>query len=440
MLVRSVVHQWRLAILATVLAAALALPAGAQQPLTLSLWHMEARPTRVKAIEDLADAFNRSQRNVTIKVEVQNWADVYMKISAAVMARRPPDMMFTTPDLTMDVRLTGSVQDVTAEVNRMKREYKVYDAALSPFFSGGKYWSVPLYNMAEVLWYRTDLFQKAGLDPRRPPRTWSELLNTSAALVKSGVVKYPIGVAGDWHLAAVQQIYPLMVTAKAEHLFDASGNVIFDNPNTVRALEMYYRLFKLSPPGSEAWQWDQAIAALIAGEIAMVIEKGQYNEQWGLRTKLPAEYLGAAPIPIPDQDGQRGTATWMNGIMLINPDPKVRPAFNQFVDYLIKPANMAKVLTVAPGFFLPVMEEAARASELLDNATVKQHRQTYEVMIEESKYGRQLGFTREPYNRYIGRITGQNLIAWAAQLMIHENLSAQEAVRQAAGKMREALR
>lgn len=437
---RFAVRGWPLMVLAGVVAIALAAPVKAQAPQTLSLWHMEARPTRVKAIEDLVDAFNRSQGSVRVRVEVQSWADVYMKISAAVMARRPPDMMFTTPDLTMDVRLTGTVQDVTAEVAEARRSSKIYDAALQPFLSEDKHWSVPLYNMAEVLWYRTDLFRKAGLDPRRPPRTWSELLNAAATITRTGAAKYAIGVAGDWHLAAVQQIYPLMVAARAEHLLDARGAVVFDNPNTVRAFEMYQRLFRLSPPGSEAWQWDQAIAALVAGEIAMVIEKGQYNEQWDLRTKLPAENLGAAPVPVPDADGQRGTATWMNGIMLLNPDPKVRPGFRQFVNYLYKPANMALLLTVAPGFFLPVTEEAAKARELLENPTVKAHWPKYETMIEESKHGRQLGFTREPYNRYIGRITGQNLVAWPAQLMIHEGLSPAEAVRRGADRMREALR
>ncbi len=432
--------RWGWAVLTGVLALVLALPASAQQPLTLTLWHMEARPTRVKAIEELVDAFNRSQPGVRIKVEVQSWADVFIKISAAVMARRPPDLMFTTPDLTMDVRLTGSVQDVTAAVTRMKKEYKVYDAALKPFFWEGKYWAVPLYNMAEVLWYRADLFQKAGLDPRKPPRTWSELLNTAATLTRSGVVKYPVGVAGDWHLATVQQIYPLMVVAKAEHLFDAAGNIIFDNPNTVRAFDMYLKLFKLSPPGSEAWQWDQALSALFGGEVAMVIEKSHYIEQFDLRTKLPPEVLAAAPVPVPDVDGQRGTASWMNGVMLLNADPKVRQAFDVFVTYLSRPSNMARLLTVAPGFFLPVTEEASRAQELLDHPTVKRHLPKYQLVIEESKYGRQLGFTREPYHRYVGRITGQNLIAWAAQLMIHEGVSPAEAVKRGAERMRETLR
>ena len=172
----------------------------------------------------------------------------------------------------------------------------------------------------------------------------------------------------------------------------------------------------------------------------MVIEKGQYNEQWALRTRLDPSLLAAAPVPIPDQNGQRGTATWMNGIMLLSGDPKVRPAFTQFVEFLLRPQNMTRVLAIAPGFFLPVTEDAAKAPELLAHPTIKAHFHSYKVMMEESTYGKQLGFTREPYHRYIGRITGQNLIALAAQGMIHEGLSPQEAVRRGADRMREALR
>jgi hypothetical protein len=98
------------------------------------------------------------------------------------------------------------------------------------------------------------------------------------------------------------------------------------------------------------------------------------------------------------------------------------------------------VLAVAPGFFLPVTEEAAKAPQLLGNPTIKAHFHSYDVMMDESKYGKQLGFTREPYHRYVGRITGQNLIALAAQGMIHEGLSPQAAVRRGAERMREALR
>jgi multiple sugar transport system substrate-binding protein len=412
----------------------------AQAPMPMILWHSEARPTRIKAIQDLCAAFNRSQSLIGVTPENQDYSNVYMKISAAIQAGRPPDMMFTVPDLTMTVQAAGgTIQDVGAEVARLTGTYRIDPATLRPFTWDGKYWSVPLYNMAEVLWYRTDLFKKAGLDPAQPPKTWSALLSTAQTLVSKGVVKFPMGVAGDWHLATVQQVYPLMATAKAEDLFDAKGNVVFDNPNTVRAYDMYMKLFKMSPPGSETWQWDQPLNALIAGEVAMVIEKGQYIEQWDLRTKQPPELLGAGPVPIPDVGGQHATATWDNGILLLNATRQGRLGFDAFLDYLYKPENMAALLGVGPGLFLPVTQEAAKAKALRDNATLNAHFAAFNVEIQEEKYGRQLGFTRAPFSKDIGRITGQNLLAWVAQQMIHEGMSPAAAVKAGQQKIRETL-
>ena len=349
-------------------------------------------------------------------------------------------MMFTVPDLTMTVQAAGgTVQDVSAEVAKLSRTYKIDPSTLRPFTWNAKYWSVPLYNMAEVLWYRTDLFQKAGLDPTKPPRTWSALLSTAQTLVSKGVVKFPMGVAGDWALATMQQVYPLMVTAKAEDLFDSKGNVVFDNPNTVRAYDMYMKLFRMSPPGSETWQWDEPLNALIAGQVAMVIEKGQYIEQCDLRTQQAPELLAAGPVPIPDVGGQHATATWDNGILLLNSSPQGRAGFDAFLEYLYKPENMANLLAVGPGLFLPVTQEAARAKGLHDNATLNRHFAAYSMEIQEERYGRQLGFTKQPYNPAIGRITGQNLLAWVVQQMTHAGLSPAAAVKAGQAKILETL-
>ena len=412
----------------------------APTPMPMILWHSEARPTRIKAIQDMCAAFNRSQSLISVTPENQDYTNVYMKISAAIQAGRPPDMMFTVPDLTMTVQAAGgTIQDVGAEVGRLGGIYRIDPATLRPFTWDGKYWSVPLYNMAEVLWFRTDLFRKAGLDPAQPPKTWSALLSTAQTLVSKGVVKFPMGVAGDWHLATVQQVYPLMATTKAEDLFDARGNVVFDNPNTVRAYEMYLKLFRMSPPGSETWQWDQPLNALIAGEVAMVIEKGQYIEQWDLRTKQPPDLLGAGPVPVPDTGGQHATATWDNGILLLNATRQGRLGFDAFLDYLYKPENMATLLGVGPGLFLPVTREAATAKALRDNATLNRHFAAFNVEIQEEAYGRQLGFTKTPYSKDIGRITGQNLLAWVAQQMTIGGLSPAAAVKAGQQKIRETL-
>jgi len=415
------------------------IPVVAADRLQLTLWHMEARPTRIKAIEDVVNTFNQQGQDIQIKVEVQSWGDVYVKAIAAIQSGKYPDFIFTSPDFQMNLMATRVVRPIDDILTDLQKKYKIYSPALDPFNFDNHYWAAPLYGMSEVLWYRADLFEKAGLDPKNPPKTWNQLLAACKQLVDKGVVKYPMAVPGDWHLATIQQIYPLMVTNKAEHIFDLKGDIIFDNPRTVETYEFYKKLFDMSPPGSATWQWDQPIAAFVAGEVAMVIEKGQYIEQWDLRTKLDPNVMAATPIPIPDKDGQQGTAYFSNGIHLLKTDPKVRAAFRRFVEYLYEPNNMARLLTAAPGLFLPVTVEASTSPVLQENPTIARHKAKFNLMIDQSKYGKLYGFTRRPYQPNIGRIMGQNLIAWTAQRMIFDALSAEKAVKLGAAKMKEAI-
>lgn len=408
-------------------------------PLQLSLWHMEARPTRMKAIEDLINKFNHENPDLNVKVEVQSWGDVYVKAIAAIQANKYPDFIFSIPDFSMNMMLTRTVRPVDDIMKGLMKEYKIYQAATDPYYYDKHYWGVPLYGQAEMLWYRKDLFQKAGLDPNKPPKTWSQWLAACKTLVDKGVVKYPIAVPADWHLATVQQVYPLMVVNKAETIIDGKGKVVFDNPKTVETYRMYKKLFDMSPPGSASWQWDQPVTAFMNGEVAMVVEKGQYIEQWDLRTTLDPKLLGAAPIPVPDQGGQRGTSYYSNAINLLKSDPKVRAAYKRLVEFIYQPDNMGSLLIGSPGLFLPVTQEASKSSVLLNNATIKRHQANFELMVEESKYGKLYGFTVRPYNPNIGRITGQNLISWTAQRMIYDKLSPEEAVKAGAAKMKEAI-
>ena len=405
-----------------------------------TMWHMEARPSRVAVIQEVVDAFNAGHPEYAINVEVQGWGEVFVQATAALLAGRPPDFMFTTPDLMMNLHLLGGVQPATSLMEDLLEQYSWFEPAVDPYYFDDEYWAVPLYGMAEVLWYRRDLFEQAGLDPDAPPSTWSELLETADALTASGVVEYPIAVAGDWHLATTQQIYPLMVVNRAEHIFDADGNIVFDNPRTVEAYAMYKKLFEMSPPGSEAWQWDQPIAALVEGRVAMVIEKGQYTEQWDLRTDLPPEYLGAAPIPQPDEDGQRATVYYSNAIKLMSLDPEAHEAFEVFVRFLTEPENHGHLLTAAPGFFLPVTDEAAQSATLMGHPVVERHMDKFELMIEESRNGMLYGFTKRPYHPFIGRVMAQDIFAWAAHRMVLEDLSPEEAVRLGAERIARAIR
>ncbi|MBS3761723.1 MAG: extracellular solute-binding protein [Planctomycetes bacterium] len=58
--------------------------------------------------------------------------------------------------------------------------YRMADTGGRKGVPGGKHvWAMPFDNLVRALLYRKDVFNRAGLDPERPPRTWKELMEFS---------------------------------------------------------------------------------------------------------------------------------------------------------------------------------------------------------------------------------------------------------------------
>ncbi len=65
-------------------------------------------------------------------------------------------------------------------------------------YKGGFYAYPQLLEPATVLYYRKDLFQQAGLDPNKPPRTWDELIADARKLTTKQVFGLSVpGFGGD---------------------------------------------------------------------------------------------------------------------------------------------------------------------------------------------------------------------------------------------------
>lgn len=409
-------------------------------PVELLFWHMEARPHRVQRIQEVCDRFNAEHPDIKIVPQVQSWGEIYQKAPAAIQAGRGPDFILTVGDFTTYIKPLGVIQPLDSLIENLAAKYTFIQTALDQLFFDGHYWAVPIYGMDFVLWYRKDLFEQAGLDPSRPPKTWAELLETCEKLKESGVVKYPIAVPGAIHMATDQLVYTLMIVSGAEHLFGEDPNdVIFDNPDTVRAYAFYKQLFDYSPPGSETWKWDEPRTALFTGQVAMVMEKGHYIKGWVDNTDLPLDYLGCGFIPVPE-GGQPGTIYYSNGLMLLTSDSAKSAAFEKFIRWLYQPGIMSWLLHMDPGFFLPVTTDVLYSDAFWSDPVIKEKVAAVLIEIESSKHGRLFGFTRETVNPNVGAITANNLLAWTAQQITVNGLSPEEAVALGAEEMRKAIR
>jgi multiple sugar transport system substrate-binding protein len=402
---------------------------------TVTLWHMEQPPNRVKAFQALIDRYNATNPKIKVQQQVQDWNQIYTKIAGAVQSKTQPDILFTIPDFTTYVRPLGAVQPVTDVVEQADSEHHFIEAAKAPYHDKGQYWAVPLYGMVQMLWYRKDLFAKAGIN--KAPATWDELEADAKALSKDG--RYGIALPAGKNLATDQVLYSLMLTNGAGQFFAKDGSVALNQQKTTETVAYYKRLMQFSPKDSANYSWGEPQAAFNSGAAAMAIEKGQYLAPFEKESGRPASDLGCAFIPKP-AGGQDGSIYYSNGAMVMSKDDKHAAGAKDFLKWLLKPENYGDFLNAEPGLFLPLTQDGAKAPTWLSNPVITKYQGCVNAMLEQSKSGALFGFTDGQYNENIGKISGQNLLAQVVQRVTVQGEDPKSAVAWAQQQMQDAVK
>ena len=400
----------------------------------LTLWHQEQPPNRVKQFQKVIDAFNKSQDNFQVTQQVQNYEDVYQKITSAIQAGEPPDIHFSIPDLTVAIKETGAVQPVEDIVEEIDSAHPFLPAAVQPYESEGHTWAVPVFGMIQMLWYRKDMFEAAGLDPESPPRNWDELRQYSEQLTQGD--KYGIGITSSKHLYTDQEFYTFMITNGGKELFSDDGSVAFDQPHNVETLAFYKELSQFSPPGSNSWTWAEPQAALNNGTLAMAIEKGQFLGPFEEESGRPAEDLGVAPVPWPP-DGERGSIYYSNAALTYTQEEEKLEGVKEFMKFVLEPKNHADILLAEPGLFLPVTEDGDSPA-WKDSEVLGKYPEAVNLMVEQSKYGYLFGFTSDQIPPGIGQISAENMLSQVVQKAIVEGDSPESSVAWGQQEMQDA--
>lgn len=402
----------------------------------ITIWDMENTPQRIAAFNKLADDYNATNPQYKVSFEVQDWGQIYSKIASAVQAKSTPDVLFATADFTTYVRNLGVGEPVTGIVDDLGKQHPFIDAATAPYTDGGQTYAIPLYGMVQVLWYRKDKFQAAGITGA--PKTWSELLADAKTLTQGST--YGIAVPAGKNEATDQVAYSFMVTGGDANIFNADGSVNFDTPATVDAFSYYQQLLQYSPKDSGNYAWAEPQAAFNSGSAAMAIEKGQYLSPWQKESGLAPDQLGCAPIPVKDDGGKPGSIYYSNGAMVLTKDSAKQQGIEDFFSWVLSDQHYGDFLNAEPGLFLPVTQDAAKNSNWRDNAVLKEYPDCVDVLLDQSKTGELFGFVGGQYIPRLGDIAGQNIIAQTVQKIYVDGQSPQDAVTWGQSQMEAAIK
>lgn len=139
----------------------------------------------------------------------------------------------------------------------------------------GRQWGLPVQPHPELLWYRADLFEAAGL---LLPETTDDVIAAAQALTDPSINQYGICWNGQRGQALGQQMSHFYA-AFGQPLLNDSGFPSLNTDAALRAAEYALTLKVWSPPDILSMSWDQRILRFRQGGCAMTYA-------WSARTYL----------------------------------------------------------------------------------------------------------------------------------------------------------
>ena len=152
-------------------------------------------------VNEIAENFNASQSDYTLVATYKgSYPETMTAGIAAFRAGKQPQILqvFDVGTATM-MGAKGAivpVQDMMAEAG-VPFDRNAYLGAVAGFYTtpDGKMLSMPFNSSTPVLFYNKEAFDKAGLDPDNPPKTWPEVGEAAKKIVAAG---YPCGFSTAW--------------------------------------------------------------------------------------------------------------------------------------------------------------------------------------------------------------------------------------------------
>jgi multiple sugar transport system substrate-binding protein len=293
----------------------------------ITVWAMGTEGEKLGAF---AQAFTAENPDAKVTVTAIPWDAAQQKIAGAIAAKQTPDVSMIGTTLQGEVAKTGALDPTPTDLFT-KDAY--FPGAWDGTVVDGTSYGVPWYVETRVIYYRTDLAQKAGITA--PPKTWDELTAMAKAMQDKGGAKWGINLqpskTGTW-----QSMLPFAWSNGAE-IADGT-NWTFDSPQMVEAFGYYQSFFtqKLAPPDLPQGQMEpDFIAGRIGAFMSGPWHQGILNDLGG---KEFASKYAVTPMP-----AKQSSTSFIGGSNIaVFKDAKNRDAAWKFIQWLSKPDVQAK--------------------------------------------------------------------------------------------------
>lgn len=256
------------------------------------------------------DEFER--RNPNVKISILGMGAGQMnpqKLMTAIVGKTPPDVINQDRFTIGDWASRDTFMDLSKLIERDRdkpdgiRPENFYEPCWNEAIYKGKVYAVPNTTDDRFLFYNRALFRKAGLDPDRPPRTWSELLEYAKKLTlrdQKGAIKQ-IGFIPNW---GNSWLYLYSWQNGGEFMSADGRTCTMDSPQSIEALKYMVSIYDALGGAKQVDQFQsgfqvEAMDPFVTGKVAMKIDVDQVSNF--VARFNPELDFGIAPAPVPDK-------------------------------------------------------------------------------------------------------------------------------------------
>ncbi|MDI3530609.1 MAG: multiple sugar transport system substrate-binding protein [Candidatus Atribacteria bacterium] len=420
-------------VLALLVVSVFALSAFGAEAVKLKYFSPETDPTSVEIDKTIIQRFESAHPGVKVELIHGGFDDLLPMLPSMVKAGTAPDIAFFGPRYVAGLAAQGlllPLDDLFEEIGDIPRNL------ISPT-EDERIYDIPILMESEVLYYRKDLFEKAGL---KVPSTFEEWIDVAKSLTvdldgDGQFDRWGMAIQGKAPENAVR--FTGVLWSNGGDYFDQDWNVAIESPQAIEALKTWGELAQYAPPGvpttgnfEAATQFAQDLVAMVKypGRILTIIDR--YNPDMAPNV--------AVAIPPVGPSGEKPVVWSPLNDFIVFASTKHPSLAKEFIKFYLSDEQYFLFLTKSvPGHNLPVRTSWLEKKEYFEAPEIAR----WVGVVKESlriafEYGTDFHI-RYPRNPYVGRAVSGPVWTGLLNSFLARQISAEEAIAEVAKAWRE---
>ncbi len=234
---------------------------------SINFWSTETEPARLEITQGIIDRFTETT-GIAVDLVVTEEDNLPQQMLVNVASGTLPDVVFHPVDFTVGWANQGLLDIEAANQVIEDLDPSTFSAgALGLATVGGQVAAVPSDGWGQLLIYRKDLFDAAGLEA---PTTFEAIEAAAEALNDPGNNFFGITAATDASAVFTQQTFEHFALANNCQLATENGEVALNSAECVEAIEFYANLMSnYAPAGIQ--DVESTRSTYFAGQAAMIV-------------------------------------------------------------------------------------------------------------------------------------------------------------------------